>query len=79
MSDDLLSIVIDKAGGATKLGRALGISHQAILKWPKVPATRVLEVERLTGVSRHALRPDVFGPLPSSSDRHPSAVSQAGA
>lgn len=64
MSDDLLSIVIDKAGGATKLGRALGISHQAILKWPKVPATRVLEVERITGVSRHELRPDVFGPQP---------------
>jgi DNA-binding transcriptional regulator YdaS (Cro superfamily) len=29
-----------------------------------VPANRVLEIERLTGVSRHELRPDVFGSAP---------------
>jgi len=27
----------------------------------QVPATRVVEIEALTGVSRHVLRPDVFG------------------
>jgi DNA-binding transcriptional regulator YdaS (Cro superfamily) len=32
--------------------------------WTAVPAERVLEIERLTGVSRHELRPDVFGPAP---------------
>lgn len=30
----------------------------------KVPAERVLGIERMTGVSRHNLRPDVFGPAP---------------
>lgn len=30
----------------------------------KVPAERVLDLERITGVSRHFLRPDVFGPAP---------------
>lgn len=32
----------------------------------QVPAERVLEIERITGVSRHDLRPDVFGPAPAT-------------
>jgi DNA-binding transcriptional regulator YdaS (Cro superfamily) len=39
------------------------ITPQAISQWDKVPAKRVLEVERITGISRHKLRPDVFGEL----------------
>jgi hypothetical protein len=38
--------------------------HKAtILRWERsgIPAERVLEVERITGVSRHQLRPDLFG------------------
>lgn len=31
----------------------------------QVPAERVLEIERITGISRHDLRPDVFGPAPA--------------
>jgi DNA-binding transcriptional regulator YdaS (Cro superfamily) len=57
------------AGGPSSLSRALGqsgeaVSPQAISKWSRVPAERVLEVERLTGVSRYELRPDVYGPAP---------------
>lgn len=37
------------------------VSPQAISQWDKVPARRVLEVEEITGISRHVLRPDVFG------------------
>ncbi|WP_244276391.1 YdaS family helix-turn-helix protein [Methylobacterium indicum] len=44
----------------------------------RCPVDRVLQVEGLTGVSRYDLRPDIYGPAPSL-DRHPSAVSQAGA
>lgn len=29
-----------------------------------IPANRVLDIEKLTGVSRHELRPDIFGPAP---------------
>ena len=58
-------------GGPVALSRALGergvaISSQAISKWDKVPAERVLLVEALTGVSRYDLRPDVFGPTPEA-------------
>jgi len=30
----------------------------------KVPSERVREFERITGISRHVLRPDTFGPPP---------------
>jgi DNA-binding transcriptional regulator YdaS (Cro superfamily) len=45
-----------------RLSEALGdLKPQAISQWVKVPAGRVLEVERITGLSRHDLRPDIFG------------------
>jgi DNA-binding transcriptional regulator YdaS (Cro superfamily) len=42
------------------LARLLGISHQAIMQWKRVPAERLLAIELLTGVSREILRPDLF-------------------
>ena len=49
--------------GVAALARALGgITSQAISQWERVPAERVLDVERITGISRHELRPDIFGP-----------------
>jgi DNA-binding transcriptional regulator YdaS (Cro superfamily) len=47
-------------GGITKLSTQLGLSRVAASAWKRVPAERVLEVERLTGVSRHKLRPDLY-------------------
>lgn len=53
-----------KAGGITGLAKAIGnITPQAVSQWKRVPADRAIEVEMVTGVSRHALRPDVFGPV----------------
>lgn len=50
------------AGNAQKLAELLGISAAAVSKWgDEVPLTRVLDVERVTGIPRHDLRPDVFG------------------
>ena len=59
-----LQTAIDKAGGAKALAEALGITRQAVEQWQAVPADRVLQVERITGVSRYALRPDIFGTPP---------------
>lgn len=48
------------------LPEAQQLSPQAVHKWSaQVPADRVLLVEQVTGVSRHVLRPDVFGPAPT--------------
>lgn len=44
------------------LGRPMGISHNVVLKWPRVPPLRVLEVEALTGIPRSVLRPDIYPP-----------------
>jgi DNA-binding transcriptional regulator YdaS (Cro superfamily) len=53
---------IEKAGGAKALGKALGISHQAIGQWRQVPPLRVIQIETLTGVHRSDLRPDLYPP-----------------
>jgi DNA-binding transcriptional regulator YdaS (Cro superfamily) len=60
MSDTPLERAIDAAGGLTGLADALGISKQAVAQWDSVPPLRVLEVERVSGVSRHELRPDLY-------------------
>ena len=54
---------LDAAGGQSALARALGLTQQSVHVWMKrqsIPATRVLAVEKLTGVSRHSLRPDIY-------------------
>lgn len=54
---------IAAAGGAAAIARELGITLAAITLWKRrgIPANRVLVVERMSGISRHLLRPDVFG------------------
>lgn len=51
------------AGGQSALARILKVTPQAVQKMcasGRVPAERVLEIERATGVSRHELRPDIY-------------------
>lgn len=60
---DAAEAAIAKAGGGTALARRLSVSPAAVSYWKRrgVPADRVLDVEALTGISRHDLRPDIFG------------------
>lgn len=59
---------------AEEAGNLIGVSN---VQWGRiengtrqVAADKVLEVERVTGISRHDLRPDVFGKrTPTPSDR----------
>jgi len=44
-----------------KLNPERRITPQAISQWKQVPADRARDVETVTGISRHDLRPDVFG------------------
>ena len=48
------------AGGPAALGRALGITGQAVSAWVKVPVKHLIAVEKLTGISRDKLSPDIF-------------------
>lgn len=56
-------------GLQASLAKELGITRGAISKWKRVPAERVLEVERILGVPRHMLRPDLY-PAPLRERRH---------
>lgn len=47
-------------GKLAALAEALGIFPQAISQWKKVPTTRVLAVERITGIPKEVLRPDIY-------------------
>ena len=67
-----------KVGGASALSRALRITPQAVNQWQVVPPERVLEVERHSGVSRHSLRPDIFGSSPHELPVSSSAGDVAG-
>jgi DNA-binding transcriptional regulator YdaS (Cro superfamily) len=63
IKDDLgLQQAVAKAGSAQILARLVGVSPAAISLWKKVPVNRVPDVERLTGVPRHILRPDFWSP-----------------
>jgi DNA-binding transcriptional regulator YdaS (Cro superfamily) len=52
--------VIQAGGGVVALAKKLSISKGAVSQWSRVPVGRVLDVERITGISRHELRPDFY-------------------
>lgn len=58
--------VIEKLGGLTKTATALGIDNPSVIaNWRTrgaIPPNKVLDVEAATGISRHELRADIFGP-----------------
>lgn len=59
-----LDQAIEVAGSQSSLARALGIKPQAVQKWAatgRVPSERAVEIERVTGVPRQKLRPDLYG------------------
>ncbi len=69
---------VHEAGSQSALARAVGVTPQAVQQWistGRIPAERVIAVENATGgkVTRHDLRPDVFGPPPNGA----SATAQA--
>ena len=68
--EDALERAKAVAGGNTGLALALtargnAITAQAVSQWKRVPAQRALEVELVTGVARHELRPDIY-PAPGA-------------
>lgn len=47
-------------GRLTELASTLGITHSAISQWKQVPAERIGDVARATGLRPQELRPDIF-------------------
>ncbi|WP_407459903.1 transcriptional regulator [Xanthomonas campestris] len=65
-----IQTAIRAAGGQRALANALNVHPAMVSQWATarrpVAAHHVLVIETCTGVSRHALRPDVFGPIPKT-------------
>jgi DNA-binding transcriptional regulator YdaS (Cro superfamily) len=61
---DIVKEAAEVVGGIGKLADALGIARQNLNRWDKVPAERVIPIERATQgrIPRHRIRPDLFGP-----------------
>jgi DNA-binding transcriptional regulator YdaS (Cro superfamily) len=58
--DKVIKTAVDKAGGWRPLARALGIKAQSLQNWTRIPAERVLQIEKITGLRREVLRPDIY-------------------
>lgn len=57
---DLQTALSEPKGIRLKIAKQCGITHGAVWQWKRVPAERVIDVERVTGIPRHLLRPDIF-------------------
>lgn len=46
-----------------ELARLFKVEKSTITRWSqtRVPAERVLQIEAATGISRHDIRPDIYG------------------
>lgn len=71
---DALTKAIEQAGGVARLASRIGVAPNVVGNWKlreSVPADRCLAIEQATEgvVTRHDLRPDVFGPAPNQEAR----------
>jgi DNA-binding transcriptional regulator YdaS (Cro superfamily) len=55
-----MDLIRDKRGMLAKLASEMGVTRAAVVKWKRVPAERLIEIERITGIARDKLRPDLF-------------------
>ena len=64
MRDRSLKTLIQSKGlRLMDIAAQIGVHKSQISKWEigTIPPTRVLKLEEATGISRHVLRPDVYG------------------
>lgn len=63
-----IELAIDAAGGVSALAACLQVKPPTVYQWRKgsrpVSPRLTLSIESLFGISRHDLRPDIFGPSP---------------
>jgi hypothetical protein len=59
-TDPTVAKIKSERGLQTRIGKACGISRQAVDDWVRVPSTRVIIVAKILGIAPHVIRPDVF-------------------
>lgn len=79
----LLDRIKPRRGLITAIALEAGVTHGAVSQWlrTRIPAERVLVVERVTGIDRADIRPDLYPPeaagceeLAVGSSRTPIAI-----
>jgi DNA-binding transcriptional regulator YdaS (Cro superfamily) len=55
-----LQDVFAAAGGMAALASAIGVHRTTLYSWTRVPAERVFQVAKATGIEATRLRPDLF-------------------
>jgi len=59
-AESALKLAIARCHGVNAMAEKLGITHSAVSQWTICPTPRCLEVEKLSGVPRYDLRPDIY-------------------
>jgi hypothetical protein len=59
--DAVMRTVFAQPGFAAKIAKHLGLTHQNISAWNRVPSHHVMKLAPLLGLSPEQIRPDVFG------------------
>lgn len=60
IKDPGVRAAVRAVGNEFRLARALGLTPAAVYRWWRIPSERIKEVERVTGVRREKLRPDLY-------------------
>lgn len=57
-----VQLAIDKVGGTYALAKLCNVAQPTVVKWAltSCPASRAVQIEQKTGVSREVIRPDLF-------------------
>lgn len=58
--EEALQKAIEKAGGQSAVARAFKIKQPSVAEWKRCPPHWAIKLERLTGVPREKLRPDLY-------------------
>ena len=65
-----VKLAVQSEGSLARVAERLLLTRQAVEQWNtakgkyRVPPKHVLTLEAMSGVSRHELRPDIYGPPP---------------
>lgn len=69
MATNPLALFLQERGKKlSDLASSLNINKSTVSRWKRVPAERVIEVEKATGIPREEIRPDIYPADPRSSD-----------
>lgn len=64
-SSNPMDLIRSERGLMAKIAKDLGVTRAAVCTWKRIPAEKALDVERITGISRQTLRPDLY-PAPEA-------------